>query len=80
MGLFGATRRRLIVSWCLYAGLVVVIVSVRQVPQPWRGVIDAGVVAGLALGVLAVLYYVALALRGEPMPVPTDVPDEADQQ
>lgn len=74
MGLFGATRKRLIVSWCLYAGLVVVILAVRQIPQPWRGVIDFGVVAGLALGVLAVVYYAGQALAGREMPVPSDVP------
>ena len=79
MGLFGATRRRLIVSWCLYAGLVVVIIAVRQVPQPWRGVIDFGVVAGLGLGVLAVIYYTGQALAGRPMPVPAEVPDEHEQ-
>lgn len=77
MGFFGATRRRLIVSWCFYPGLIIVIIAVRQLPQPWRGLIDAGVVAGLAVGVAAVLWFAGLALRGEPMPVPSDVPEDS---
>lgn len=75
MGLFGAPRKRLIVSWCLYSGLVVIILAVRQVPQPWRGIIDLGVVAGLAVGVVAVLYYVGVALAGRDLPVPAEVPE-----
>jgi len=34
---------------------------VRRLAQPWRGIIDAGVVVGLAWGVGSVVYY---ALRG----------------
>lgn len=74
MGLFGATRKRLIVSWCLYVGIVIVVILVRQLAQPWRGIIDAGVVIALALGTLAVLFFFARALNGHPMPVASDVP------
>lgn len=75
VGLFHATRKRLIVSWCLYAGLIAVIIGVRQLAQPWRGIIDAGVVVGLTWGTISVLVYFAKAARGEPMPVPPDVPE-----
>src|SRR5687768_4998838 len=50
MGLIHATKRRLIVSWTLTLGIVAIVVIVRMVEQPWRGIIDAGVVVGLAWG------------------------------
>lgn len=55
MALFDAPRRRLIVSWVLVLGITALILLVRSVPQPWRGIIDAGVVAGLGWGLVALL-------------------------
>ena len=69
MGLFAATRRTLIVSWGLVAAIVVLVVGVRQLAQPWRGIIDAGVVVGLGLGVLSLvgLFVLAIVQRREPV-------------
>jgi hypothetical protein len=72
MGFVHATRRRLIASWCVWLGIVGLIVLVRQAPQPWHGIIDAGVVLGLGAGVLSILYYAS----GRATAVQTDVPDE----
>lgn len=77
MGLFHATRKRLIVSWCALIGIVTLIVLVRQLDQPWRGIVDGGVVAGLGWGLVAMLWFLVRALRGHPMPVPADVPEDA---
>ncbi len=74
MGLFHATRRRMIVAWSVTAGIVGIVIVVRQLAQPWRGIIDAGVVLGLAIGVVSILYYSARALAGQSMPVPPDLP------
>lgn len=70
MGLIHATRKRLIVSWTLTAAIVVLVTLVRHVSQPWRGIIDAGVVVGLALGSVSILYY----WLGRRPNVPADVP------
>lgn len=77
MGLIHATRKRLIVSWCALTGIVSLVLIVRQLDQPWRGIIDGGVVAGLGWGLLAVLWSFARALQGHAMPVPADIPGEA---
>jgi hypothetical protein len=77
MGLFHATRKRLIVSWCAFTGIVLLVIVVRQLDQPWRGIIDGGVVAGLGWGLVAMLWSFARALQGHPMSVPADVPGEA---
>jgi hypothetical protein len=74
MGLFHASRRRLLTSWTLVFMIVGLVTVVRLVPQPWRGLIDAGVILGLGWGILAVLVFVAQALRGHPPAVPADLP------
>ena len=33
----------------------------RQLPQPWRGIVDAGVVVGLGLGIISILYFMISA-------------------
>jgi len=66
MGYFYATRKRKIVAWALTLGIIGLVVLVRMLEQPWRGIIDAGVVGGLSWGTMATLYYGVVALlRGE---------------
>ena len=36
-------------------GVVVLVLVLREIPQPWRGLIDLGVVIGLALGAASIL-------------------------
>lgn len=74
MGLFHATRRRLIVSWTILIGVVVLVIAVRHLDQPWRGIVDGGVVVGLTWGIIAVLWYFVLALTGRLPDVELDVP------
>lgn len=52
-GFFGMQRRALIVRYVVLLVIVAVIVGMKFVPQPWRGIIDAGVVVGLGWGVVA---------------------------
>jgi hypothetical protein len=77
IGLVHATRKRLVVSWVLTLAIVALVIGVRQLPQPWRGIIDAGVVLGLALGITSIAYFAVRSARGHAMPVPPDVPDAA---
>ncbi len=70
MGLCYAPRARLIVSWSVVSGIALLVTLVRQVPQPWRGIVDAGVVVGLSWGLLAIVVYFLNALRGVPVPAP----------
>jgi|AntAceMinimDraft_17_1070374.scaffolds.fasta_scaffold27472_2 hypothetical protein len=73
-GFFYATRKRMIVSWSLALGIVALILLVRLLNQPWRGIIDFGVVAGLAIGMLSILYHTALWIAGHPKEYPADLP------
>lgn len=79
MGLVHATRRRAIASWILLATMATLVVLVRQLPQPWRGIVDAGVVVGLVWGVVAIGGFFVRALRGRPPAVPLELPGEVRQ-
>lgn len=70
MGLIAAPRRRMIVSWSLILMLVVLIRLVRMLPQPWRGLVDVGVVLGLAWGVVATALWWVHGVRGGAIPLP----------
>lgn len=74
MGFVRATRKRRIVSWCLTLGIVGLVIVVRQLPQPWRGLVDLGVVLGLATGTASLLWHGGRALAGTPPDVPPDWP------
>jgi hypothetical protein len=63
MGLFRAPRRSQIVAWSLVGVIVLLVIGVRSLPQPWRGIIDGGVVIGLGIGVLSLFFHFARALR-----------------
>jgi hypothetical protein len=79
MGLVHATKRRLIVSWSLTIGIVGLVILVRLLPQPWRGIVDAGVVTGLVWGIVALIGHFLRLLAGHPAPVPTETPDSASR-
>ncbi len=69
MGLFHAPRKVLIVSRSLVIGVVLLVVTMRHLAQPWRGIIDAGVVVGLALGLLSLTYLFVRAVLTKREPV-----------
>jgi hypothetical protein len=76
MGLVYATRKRLIVSWCITLAIVGIVIVIRHIDQPWRGIVDAGVVVGLVWGVVSIVYFTVRAARGHAMPVPPDLPPQ----
>ena len=61
MGYIYATRRRQIVSFALTAMIICFVIIARSMPQPWRGILDAGVVVGLSLGVLSIGYFLIIS-------------------
>jgi hypothetical protein len=75
MGYIHATRKRKILSFSLTFMIVCFVVLVRMLPQPWRGIVDAGVVTGLAIGIASILYYLVQSFfRPELLTVSPDVP------
>ena len=76
MSFFHSTRRQKIVRYTFVTLIALLVVAVRRLPQPWRGIVDGGVVVGLAWGAVAILVFYVRGLRGEPSPVP-DLPADA---
>ncbi len=64
MGYFCSTKRRLIISYTLTLSIIILVVYVHTLSQPWRGIIDAGVVAGLSFGLVSTLYHCAKGMSG----------------
>jgi hypothetical protein len=77
MGLLHATRRRLIVAWVSVIAIVGLVITVRSFPQPWRGIIDGGVVAALLWGIASIFYFLGKVLAGRELVFPNDVPEDA---
>lgn len=67
-----ASKKAKYAAWGVTVAVLIAIVVVRRLPQPWRGIIDAGVVAGLGLGTLSLLIGAGRRLLGH---IPQGNPD-----
>lgn len=77
MGYVYATRRRQLLSLGLTSMIICFVLIVRMLPQPWRGIVDTGVVAGLLLGISSIFYFLTVLYRDPAaLPVATDVPEQ----
>ena len=74
MSLFHATRRGRIVAWGITLMVLGFVLTVRFIPQPWRGIIDGGVVVGLGWGTAAILYFFARYLKNGRPDIDPDLP------
>lgn len=64
MAFFHAARKARAAAWGVTVAVLLAIFVVRQLPQPWRGLIDAGVVAGLLVGTVSLVLCALRAFRG----------------
>ena len=78
MALFRANRRKKIVAWVLLTVIVTIVILVRMLPQPWRGIIDAGVVVGLAWGSLSIVVLFLRAVFQGRVPPDDSLPERAE--
>ena len=80
MGLFHATKKRMIVSWSVTIGVAVIVAAVKRLPYPWRNIIDAGVVFGLSWGSISILggYLISLITGIAPIDVDPALPEKKE--
>jgi hypothetical protein len=78
MTYFHTGKKRQRVSIGVSSGVVLLIILVRQLEQPLRGIIDLGVAVGLAWGVAAILYYGYQALTAAEFPYSPELPAERE--
>lgn len=78
MGYIYATRRRQILSFSLTALIICFVLIARSMPQPWRGIVDAGVVVGLSFGVASIAYFLIIS-KSDParLSISAEVPSDS---
>lgn len=73
MGYFAIERRKQAFVLLMTAVMVLLVFLVRQLEQPWRGIVDVGIVLALGWGFMTTLVFSAQALATA-TPVPLAVP------
>ena len=77
MGYFHALRKTRIIAFALTFGIALLVIAVKFIDQPWRGIIDAGVVLGLSYGAISLILFTIRALGSGEFPHSPEVPAEA---
>ncbi len=78
MGYIYATRRRKLLSYGLSLMIVSFVLVARMLPQPWRGIVDAGVVTGLAIGIGSIMYFlIVIMFKPERLVASAEVPTDS---
>jgi len=84
MGYFHSTKKRKIVVYSLTIGIIILVLTgramsrvllVRLLDQPWRGIVDAGVVVGLSWGLISVLAFSLLASTSDNFDYSPELPE-----
>ena len=75
MGYVHAKRKTQITAISVTLAIVLLVVLVHYCRQPWRGIIDFGVVVGLTWGTIALLVHSFLALTRPSYPHSPEVPE-----
>ena len=76
MGYFHATRRVQIRSTLLTIGIVGLVLAVHRMAQPWRGIVDLGVVLGLVWGIVTIGVFTFMAFATEGFDYSPETPGE----
>ncbi len=77
VGFYRATARIRRLTWTGTVLIIALIVVVHRLPQPWRGIVDVGVVLGLSWGLITFLAMSARALASGAFPTSPEVPETA---
>ncbi len=78
MGFFHATKRVLAAAWGVLIAVTVLVIIIRSLEQPWRGIVDVGVVIGLGWGTVSLFIFFVAALLGRPPQFDPGIPAPAD--
>jgi hypothetical protein len=74
MGYFHTTRRRLIVTYTIVFCILVFILIFQQISQPWRGILDVGVVVGLCWGLVSLIWFSFQAMAAKSFKYSPEIP------
>jgi len=68
IGYFHGTNKRVIASWAITTVIFAVVIGVKQLDNPYRAIIDAGVIVGLVWGIISILVIYAQSVLSEEAP------------
>lgn len=68
LGYFGTTRRRQFTVVIISSMIFALVAVVSHLPQPWRAIVDAGVVVGLLWGLISFIVFLWLAFSRDEFP------------
>jgi uncharacterized membrane-anchored protein YitT (DUF2179 family) len=77
MGFIYASKKRTLVSFTILLMVLVFIFIALNLPQPWRPILDAGVVMGLLWGMVATGWQIFTVMRADASLVDPDLPRSA---
>ncbi len=75
-GYFGATVRLRRAIWIGTGAIVLAVLLFNQLPQPWRGILDAGVLVGMVWGTISLLAMGWTTFRERREIAPAEVPGQ----
>ncbi len=74
MGFFGIVRKRQILTFALTLMIIGLVQIISLLEQPWRGIVDLGVVLGLIWGLVSLSLFTVQALTRDDYPHSAEVP------
>jgi hypothetical protein len=77
LGFFDAERKRVVFIVCLTIGIVLLVKLVENMPMPWRGIMDAGVVVGLSWGLVSMVLFSIRAFVDKSFEYSAEVPEKS---
>lgn len=75
MGFFHIEKRRQKITFMLVGGIFVLVQLVHMLEQPWRGIVDAGVVLGLSWGIITLTVFTLQAFSDTGLRASPEVPE-----
>jgi len=76
MGFIHARKSRKIAAFALTFMIIIFVVLAQKLAQPWRGILDAGVVVGLSIGIISLIYWLAVAFTSSEFTISPELPVE----
>lgn len=75
LGYFHSSTKRKIVAYSLTTTIIILVSLVRHLDQPWRGIIDIGVVVGLSWGLVSLFVFSIQAFTSNEFNHSPEVPE-----
>ena len=79
IGYFAAAKRVRYFAWFGTTAIVILVLLVHRLDQPWRGIVDAGVVVGLSWGLMSLIYASWVTFRRNEYLISPDVTGRYNQ-